>query len=155
MAHCIYVSPWSNTVTFGGFADEIVPVDIRHTGAGSCELHWFSFLCSLSSWSWDGCLVARLDSSHLCRNHASQRLFVEEAHTMAEVPCQELSWYSGGALRAETCTSAVRQFQLVGLGEDGLSIHVLRNARDVAVQLITPVLKKQNLTLKELPVLCH
>eukprot|EP00971_Amphidinium_carterae_P351342 6492066-Amphidinium_carterae.1 len=53
LGYIVFASPWSNTVSFGGFAEEVVPVDIRHTGAGHDLLGWWSTSCypSLSSCS--------------------------------------------------------------------------------------------------------
>eukprot|EP00971_Amphidinium_carterae_P054147 1066285-Amphidinium_carterae.1 len=54
IGYIVFASPWSNTVSFGGFAEEVVPVDIRHTGAGRDLPGWRLTSCcpSSSSCSW-------------------------------------------------------------------------------------------------------
>eukprot|EP00971_Amphidinium_carterae_P045796 901058-Amphidinium_carterae.1 len=42
---------------------------------------------------------------------------------------------SGGAMRAQTQVTPLRQFQLVGRGEDGSTLHTVQNAHDLAIYI--------------------
>eukprot|EP00971_Amphidinium_carterae_P107009 2119479-Amphidinium_carterae.1 len=115
--NCIFVSPWSNTVTLGGFADELVPVDLRHTGAGSTPLSLL-MVC---------CLSFSMTLSSLV-SHLSQPIDLDICMKMATITHQ-------GGMHAATDPNEVRQFQQVGWGADGQSTHILQNAHDLAIHI--------------------
>eukprot|EP00971_Amphidinium_carterae_P028048 552217-Amphidinium_carterae.2 len=73
-------------------------------------------------------------SSSPCSSHGSQSMAVKTPGILNSSLRHLLPWYSGGPLRAQTNTSAKRQFQLVGQGEDGHSIHIVMYVHDLAVQ---------------------